>query len=214
LIIDMGGSAEDSPFEAWRRQLLTLTETVDDARDWRRRRYRFARLLGDRLVAATASAPALTGAAIYGIWLNWGVVYVGQTQEAQRRLRDLPIGESHHLANTFPPEIWSRVVVIAWPKFAEVELLVPIPSSAIGLALEHLLQRRLQPLANASRRQSDGTFADVRWETSRSEGARHAPDIQPLFEAVWTAWDHAAQQPADLITEAVRVVFPANLVER
>lgn len=56
------------------------------------------------------------GPVLYGVFASGaGLCYVGQTQEAERRLRDLPVGESHHLANTVPPEVWERVVVIRWP---------------------------------------------------------------------------------------------------
>lgn len=68
---------------------------------------------------------------------------------------DLPIGESHHLANSFPPEIWTRVVVVYWGQlietrpglFAEIaEYVLPFVDSVvseagpvIGLGLEFLL---------------------------------------------------------------------------
>ena len=52
---------------------------------------------------------------VSGVYLpGTGLCYVGQTQEARRRLRDLPIGESHHLAMTAPPELWTRVIVVQW----------------------------------------------------------------------------------------------------
>lgn len=206
------GEERDAAFEIWRTQLRTLTRSEADARDWRHRRYRFAHRLGERLVGATEGAAAVTGPAVYGVWLGCGLIYVGQTQDAQRRLRDLPIGESHHLANTFPPEIWDRVVLIAWPKLQAAALVASVPTSVVGLALEHALQRELQPLANASRRRADGTFADVNWATSRSEGARRSAEVGPLFDAVSREWKRAASLATDTVSDAVRVVCPANLL--
>ncbi len=207
----MTSPSSDASFDVWRHQLLKLTASDADAREWRHRRYRFAHHLGERLVSAREDAPALTGPAIYGVWLDWGLIYVGQTQEAQRRLRDLPIGESHHLANTFPPEIWRRVVVIAWPLLPEAASVVAeLPAKVIGLALEHRLQSALMPLANGSRRRTDGTFAVVNWESSRSEGARRAAQIDVLFSAVRAIWDQAATLTTDRVAGALRVVCPGT----
>lgn len=105
----------DFAFTQWLGSLTALTGSADAARQWRERRYAFAYRLGEELAGQSSTNPAVTGSAVYGIWLRWGLLYVGQTTEASRRLRDLPVGESHHLANTFPPEIWDRVVVIDWP---------------------------------------------------------------------------------------------------
>jgi len=66
----------------------------------------------------TVSASALVngpdgpvaGSVIYGVWLDWGLLDVGQTSEAERRLRDLVVGESHHLGNTFPPKSGDAIV--------------------------------------------------------------------------------------------------------
>lgn len=80
-----------------------LTDSAVAARLWRERRYAFAYRLGEELAGATAELSPVTGPAVYGIWLKWGLLYIGQTTEAARRLRDLPVGESHHLANTFLP---------------------------------------------------------------------------------------------------------------
>ena len=101
-----------TPADRWRQALLELTADEQAAAGWRRRRYAFAHRLGTALVAGEGTRPAVTGSVLYGVWLPWGLIYVGQTGEAQRRLRDLAVGESHHLANTYPPEIWSRVAVI------------------------------------------------------------------------------------------------------
>lgn len=92
-------------FTRWLTSLQELTSSPDEARRWRERRYSFAYRLGQMLVAESETRGAGAGPIIYGVWLSWGLLYVGQTTKASRRLRDLPVGESHHLANTFPPEI-------------------------------------------------------------------------------------------------------------
>ncbi len=150
----------------------------------------------------------MTGHVVYAVWLNWGLLYVGQTSNAERRLRDLSVGESHHLGNTFPPEIWKRVVVIAWPQLAEAE--IPIRTfghNEVGLGLEHRLQAVLHPLANASRRTVEGNWRSVDWDKSRSVGARTGKEIDELFAAVQKIWSDASN------SSLCRVVHPADLLE-
>ena len=68
------------------------------------------------LVDSGPGIPPVSDHAVYGVYVTGaGLLYVGQTRDARRRLRDLPVGESHHLATTVPPEIWERVLVIQWP---------------------------------------------------------------------------------------------------
>jgi hypothetical protein len=135
--------------------------------------------------------------------------------EAERRLRDLVVGESHHLANTFPPEIWQRVVVIEWPKLAAASASIAgLGQDVVGRALEHRLQASLRPLVNAARRRSDGGWRDVDWERSRSVGARAAAQVDNLFAAVRTLWHHAASlAPGDQPSRpGCRVVYPALML--
>jgi hypothetical protein len=158
----------------------------------------------------------ITGPAVYGVWLGWGLLYVGQTQEAERRLRDLAIGESHHLANTFPPEIWHLVVVVAWPELPQAQQLMDsLPSKLIGLALEHRLQLWLKPLANSSRRTTTGSFRDVDWSASQSLGAQNADRIEQLYDAVRTAWLEAEEsvQSDEFGAGVIRAVLPQALLE-
>lgn len=94
-------SAEDA-FARWRAALLDALASPDRILTWQDRRYRFAYQLGQLLTDNTAP---VSGHAIYGVYLADSVLlYVGQTRDARRRLRDLPVGESHHLATTVPPE--------------------------------------------------------------------------------------------------------------
>jgi hypothetical protein len=84
---------------------------------WQDRRYRFAHHVGQLLTSpARPDAAPVTGHVVYGVHVaGAGLLYVGQTGNAKRRLRDLPVGESHHLATTVPPETWERVIVVQWP---------------------------------------------------------------------------------------------------
>jgi len=207
---------QDPAFAAWRANLRQLTDSPASARLWRERRYRFAHRLGDALVGAADGRPPITGAALYGVWLSWGLLYVGQSAEAERRLRDLAIGESHHLANTFPPEIWDRVVVLAWPRLAEAaDVIERLGAKTVGLALEHHLQSWAAPLANAARRTSEGGWRVVDRTRSASIGARSAVEVVPLFDAVRSVWDAAAmwEQGAPELPETVRCVRPSALLQ-
>lgn len=207
-------STSDDAFRQWRHALQQLTSQQDDARAWRQRRYRFAHRLGQQLLAADGTGRPVTGPVLYGVWLKWGLLYIGQTLEAERRLRDLPVGESHHLASTFPPEIWDRVVVIQWPALPEATSLTQLQPDEIGLALEHRLQSHLQPLVNSERRTAKGGWRAVLWATSRSRGALTAHRIGDLYEAVHSIWEQAARattfDPSN--NPAFRVVFPETLL--
>lgn len=212
----MEDTTSDVAFDGWRRALHDLASTKEAAEAWRHHRYRFAHRLGQVLVGSQADGePSVTGHVVYGVWLEWGLLYVGQTGMAERRLRDLAVGESHHLANTFPPEIWHRVVVVAWPRLPEAAPLVDaLGLGHVGLGLEHRLQSWLSPLVNASRRTSDGRWRAVDWATSGSVGARTGRQIDVLFAAVQDVWREASQvaSGAGAVSETYSVVFPAELL--
>jgi len=204
-------------FDRWLTSLRALTDSAQAATAWRERRYDFAHRLGEALAGETATDAALAGPAVYGIWLSWGLLYVGQTTEASRRLRDLPVGESHHLANTFPPEIWDRVVVISWSALPQAAAaLAQLDHATIGLALEHHLQLRVLPLANASRRTKAGGWRPVDRVKSQSRGARALAAIGALAVTVEELWDLAAvyedgQAPLPVSTRCIR---PGELLTR
>jgi hypothetical protein len=205
-----------SPFGAWQAALAELTSDEATARNWRQRRYHFAHRLGHALVGNVGTTKAVSGPVLYGVWLQWGLLYIGQTLDAQRRLRDLPVGESHHLATTFPPEIWHRVVVIEWPKLPEAApLTAQLPLAEIGLALEHGLQLRLHPLANSERRTAEGGWRPVDRTGSKSRGARATKQVRALFDAVCSAWDQAANQSPETAASSptCRVIFPDRLLD-
>lgn len=86
---------------------------------WQDRRYRIAYQLGQLLTDNTVPG---SGHAVYGVYLVGGVLLcVGQARDARRRLRDLPVGESHHHATTVPPGTWERVIVVQWPRLLDPE---------------------------------------------------------------------------------------------
>ncbi|SHV60415.1 Uncharacterised protein [Mycobacteroides abscessus subsp. abscessus] len=207
----------ESAFAQWIDSLTSLTRSDVAARQWRERRYAFAYGLGEALAGPTASTPAVTGAAIYGIWLTWGLLYVGQTTEASRRLRDLPVGESHHLPNTFPPEIWDRVVVVNWPALPEAEAAMEeFDPKIVGLALEHHLQLRTEPLANTARRTKAGGWQSINRVNSKSRGARAAAAVAALSARVDRLWDAAAvhETGSGSLPSSIRCVRPAQLLAR
>lgn len=192
--------------------IANLTGSHEDARRWREDRYRFAHHLGEVLAGPRAGVLPLSGPVVYGIWLRWGLLYIGQTTDAARRLRDLPIGESHHLANSFPPEIWDRVVVISWPLLPEsAQPLATLDGKTIGLALEHHLQVATDPLANGARRMAGGGWRDVHRGKSRSVGAQAAVSIGALADRVLELWRAAEESTgsSDSPHQAVRCVRPA-----
>ncbi|GAA2423998.1 hypothetical protein GCM10010388_09200 [Streptomyces mauvecolor] len=165
----------------------------------------------------------MTGPVLYGVFAaGAGLCYVGQTQEAERRLRDLPVGESHHLANTVPPELWERVIVIRWPLLipeatADEQLLAErMGRTVCGLALEHALQVATAPPLNSRRRRMSGEWQPRNLARSRSRGAVHAQSVQSLTQLALAAWSVLAEVEMPERSPVVdigtgRVVFPTAL---
>lgn len=174
----------------WLDAFRRLTANREVAQRFRESRYRYAHAVAEQLSADGRS----DGHVVYGVQMPWGPLYVGQTREGHRRLRDLVIGESHHLANTFPPEIWQTIVVIRWPGLAAAEPAVTQHGrDATGLALEHLLQERLQPLFNARKRTRVGGWRSTNYATSRSRASALArtPVMARLADEVVALWGRA-----------------------
>jgi hypothetical protein len=189
----------EEPLERWVEALRGLTATREAANAFRESRYRYAHAVAEQLTAGGHS----DGHVVYGVQMPWGPLYVGQTKEGRRRLRDLVIGESHHLANTFPPETWHTVVVIRWPNLATAKPVVAEHGpDATGLALEHLLQERLQPLFNGHKRTRTGGWRATNYSASRSHAAELArmPVMSGLADEVVSLWSAAAsgQELSDL----------------
>ena len=204
-----------------------LTATRSMLEQWQDRRFQFAFRVGQLLAGSTSDRPAVTGPALYGVYLSGaGLVYVGQTLKAQRRLRDLPVGESHHIATTVPPEIWERVVVVQWTgllplaSLSQQNQVSALGPKACGLALEHILQVRRRPLLNARSRTSGGQWRQRDPERSQSIGAINAANCAELFKLVEREWEILesipASQPPDsspgVFRDNGRAVFPRILL--
>jgi hypothetical protein len=220
----MTGSHDDTAFQRWRNALLEALDSPDAIMAWQDHRYQFAHELGELLAgAADPDIAPITGHAVYGIYVaGGGLLYVGQTANARRRLRDLPVGESHHLAMTVPPEVWERVIVIAWPSLLaalsaeEAQAAEQLGHATCGLALEYLLQTTYRPVMLARRRSTGGSWTPRHIETSRSKGAISSARFPELFNAVQARWRSLMNaQPATaraaVYSDAGRAVIPALL---
>jgi hypothetical protein len=214
------------PYVTWRQALGELTRDHLRFAAWRERRYTFAHRVGKLLVEAHPPAPVVTGPALYGVYVaGCGLCYIGQTQDAWRRLRDLPIGESHHLAATVPPELWTRVIVVHWTEL--LGELAPVERNAAtedkgscGKALEYLLHRYYHPVINCYTRTVSGTYRERSPERSMSKAARDSKHFSELFETVLTIWSEFAVAPSTcqagdtgVYERYGRAIFPFNLLE-
>jgi hypothetical protein len=210
---------------AWRRALKELLGDKQRFDSWRKQRYAFAHRVGTLLTEAHPPAPAATGPALYGVYLpGTGLCYVGQTKEARRRLRDLPIGESHHLAMTAPPELWTRVIVVQWVELlvraTEREWVIP-DMKGCGQALEYLLHCHFRPTINCYARTADGSYRERPPERSKSKAALGAIEHSDLFKVVLGVWSSLEAVPEPTPGESRvadyrpfgRVVFPAALLD-
>lgn len=221
----MSDQAYEDAYLAWRSSLATLLGNTSLLARWQERRYQFAHRVGALLTEMHGGSSATVGPVLYGVSASGaGLCYVGQTQEAERRLRDLPVGESHHLANTVPPEVWERVIVIRWPLLLSEaprseQLEVEAMGSAVcGLALEHALQLATAPPLNSRRRRTSGDWQPRNLARSRSRGAIHSQRIPELSRLTLAAWNallkvEVPREAAVVATGVGRVVFPSTLHE-
>jgi hypothetical protein len=222
----MGVGSGDEAFCRWLVAMRDALAGPERVVAWQDRRYQFAHQVGQLLTGPAGSgAPPVSGHVVYGVRVpGAGLLYVGQTGDARRRLRDLPVGESHHLATTVPPETWDRVIVIQWPSLLpdapEPERLAAaeLGHETVSLALEYLLQVTCRPVLNARRRSGAGEWTARNIDRSRSRGALSAHQFPRLFQAVSTEWDQLARTPvprdgnAAVFTGAGRIIFPGLLL--
>ena len=187
----------------WVQQLKDLNATTQASEQF----------LSQRSKAATAVAQTISHTldidrkqktpALYAVWIHGHQqpIYVGQTLDVGRRLWDLPIGESHHLANSFPVEIWKAVMVLRWhdllshhlPQDLEQRLMrlsatVKKPLKTLGEALEYQLQLHYRPLFNMRKRKRDGSLRTVKPEKSKSAGALTAPHLGEIWTLIHKIW--------------------------
>ncbi|GAB1795502.1 hypothetical protein [Priestia megaterium] len=128
----------------------------------------------------------LTEPIVYCVKMSTKTIYIGQSLDSQRRIKDLPIGESHHFAKSIPPELWEKIIVIRWSRILRTEeggldVINKVKEDLvnndkelreksddkkhkkaleyIGKSLEFRLQSDLMPLFNSFRKVSkDGTI--------------------------------------------------------
>jgi hypothetical protein len=222
----MDTSPADEAFGRWRTAMLDSLSCPERVLSWQDRRYRFAHQVGQLLTnPAPPDAAPVTGHVVYGVYVaGAGLLYVGQTSNAKRRLRDLPVGESHHLATTVPPETWERVIVIQWPDLlpnvrnSEALVAEQLGHQTCGLTLEHLLQVTYRPVLTARRRSGTGKWAARRIDSSRSRGAVNSGRLPHLFNAVRAVWDQLADASSSgdgdpaVHTDVGRVIFPGLML--
>ncbi len=200
------------------RALISGADQLRDLQDWR---YRYAAEVGRLLTQPGADGRPVDGPVLYGVLSDdAGLLYVGQSADARRRLRDLAVGESHHLATTVPPEAWDRVVVVRWPDLlpglrrADRDAIASLPAVVTGEGLERLLQAELKPVLNSRRRTPGGGWRDRDGALSRSRGRAAAQVLAPLHALVLPLWQHLASKPVDgdhHYEPPGRVVLPTRL---
>jgi hypothetical protein len=205
-------------WDDWTRALAALTTDPEARRRFRERRFALAYQIGTLLKQWVASSGG-DRPIIYAVALADGKpIYIGQTPEPSRRLYDLPIGESHHLANTFPPELWRRVIVLDWLALAKSPSVDPLPpdcdSTAIGTAIELHLQRLYQPEMNMLRKSPSGAWVLRNLDSSRSRAAGLISTVSHLLPQVERTFEELLQ--ADIGPSSVQrsaagcVVFPQS----
>ncbi len=208
--------------------LRAATKTPELALSYQETRYKFLAELAGHIAGLTVSDSINNwGPVVYGVWLHEHKtpIYIGQSMKGQRRLWDLPIGESHHLGFTFPPETWGRVVVVAWWHLMatnpllrahvltgvagalginldnldedQVSKTVTELDKVIGTGLEHRLQLSEKPLFNLRRKMRDGSLRDVDLTDLQSKGARLGPSIDKIYAAVSSEWNNLTKLPSE-----------------
>lgn len=218
-------SNEPDTFDRWRNALAEALSSPSGVMAWQDRRYNFAYKVGQLLVGTPPGRGPVTDHVIYGIYVEGGgLVYIGQTADAKRRLRDLPVGESHHLATTVPPEIWERIIVVQWPSLLnqisseERRAVEELQMSTCGLAMEYLLQVAYRPVMTARRRSTKGGWSARNIDSSHSQGAAASLRLPELFSQVQTHWHELANASWNGLggpvtySAAGRTVFPGGFL--
>ena len=208
---------------AWRRALEELLGDKQRFDSWRKQRYAFAHRVGTLLTEAHPPCRDRPGAlwrpppgnrALLR-WTNPG----GQAKAAGPSNR-----ESHHLAMTAPPELWTRVIVVQWAELlvraAEREWVIS-DIKACGQALEYLLHCHFRPTINCYARTTDGRYRERPPEKSKSKASVGATAYLDLFKVVLGVWSdlEAVPEPASGESRVAdyspfgRVVFPVALLD-
>ena len=146
----------------------------------------------------------------------------------------MPVGESHHLSNTYPPEIWERIQVLHWRQVLKLEgydLTVleaqvaehfstkPVDAlKLIGMAIEFLFQNEAMPELNVRSKLRSGGFREVGIGTSASRQAiiarRWMGSLFPILLDHWMRLEAGADAhsgPA-MHTLTGSVIFPSRIL--
>jgi len=209
---------------AWIASLHDLTSSLASTVEYRNLRASFASAVGHQIMKAANINQGRENYCIYGIWLDGhdDPIYIGQTMQAERRLWDLAIGESHHLANSFPPEIWQKIVVIRWCDVLNDDILLQdlissdISREGIGLGLEYFLQCKYKPMVNCNRRKRDGKWYEIDITKSKSRGSMMIPNIATICAKILDIWLELSKTDAGNRVSVSHlfggVVFPSQML--
>ena len=180
----------------WLAALLGATRDEAAATSWLDTRFTFTSRVATKLCEPIRGKAGTH--VVYAVWLrgqHQRPVYIGQSADPLRRLNDLPIGESHHLSNSFPAEIWERVLVVDWEsmvpdKESLAQSLVAnglhsstkLPMDIVGLGIEFHLQQSISPMFNARKKLRGGSWRQTDFTKSGSLGAKAAgiPEVGQL----------------------------------
>jgi hypothetical protein len=161
------GSGEPDAFDRWRNALAETLHSTAGVTAWQDRRYSFAHQVGQLLASPPPGGTAVTDHVVYGVNVEGGgLVYVGQTADAKRRLRDLPVGEKpspryNHSARSLGARDRHPVAEPAQPA-ARSGKTSRGPAAAADMRtrpLEYLLQVAYRPVMSARRRSTKGGWS-------------------------------------------------------
>lgn len=225
-------------YQAWVTCSRLLNANESKAREFRTRRYAFTHALANVLVKNLPKTG--TDQVIYAVRLMGGhskPVYLGSSSEGCRRLWDLPIGESHHLANTYPPEVWQTVQILHWRQLLvakghdldalqrSVAKLCSARSKSTleltGMGIEFRFQQETRPDMNMLTKRRDGGFKEVNPSRSKSRQAIVAREwiTGRIYEDLWASWtglQSAAEkfEGDSLVAPFGSMVFPGRIFDQ
>lgn len=232
MILESGGC-----YRSWVESCRALNADEDKARDFRARRYAFTHLLANHLIKnLPVSGDDQVIYAVYLAGKHSKPVYLGTSSEGRRRLWDLPIGESHHLSNTCPPEIWSKVQVLHWKRLLaetghDIDELQKNVSEAfpekskfalklIGMGIEFRFQQEIRPEINILTKRRQGGFKPVDFMGSKSIQAAIARRWidGPVFNTLWTSWNNIQSEAEScpeiaLVSRFGGILFPDRIFD-
>lgn len=226
--------AQPASYQRWAALCREVNADAERSRRFREQRYAFNHRLARHLVE---NLPARRrDQVIYAVHLAGDhpcPAYLGTSTEGHRRLWDLPVGESHHLSNTYPPETWERVTILHWRQVlmeesydlttlaAQVGEHFPVEPAEvmklIGMGIEFLFQKETNPELNIRIKLRRGGFRKAGLDTSASRQALIARRwMEPLFPILWDHWQKLGAAAAGhagpaLHTPTGSVVFPTRI---